>query len=711
MDFKNLNLRKSHPIDIINIFRENPNILNNDSYKDLKVTIKTSVTDGLYKVAINSLVLGLCYSPNKTFEFVKQIGILRYSNYINKKCIVKNLALDILKISALLSLEKAHVEYLQSLVNTASTLQAYNDINSLIVSEINKFYTRYRDRSLINSLITFADTLFLTHHKTNRNLPLNELNYWSKEDLCSGVSYLIFFIRDKFPPEQQRPFSEEYILKGEIGKIVVAACLLASLKEIEIEIQDFNYKCVADNGKMKIYPPVEDFEKSIRLGYIRTEIQSYNDISALHSSFNGKALSLEVVVEKIYESSGDEIFVYTESHNFPRYVIKFIEPLYDLLVEKLLKDTRLFQEEYYYLSYVFKELLLNESDLDKIKVRHNLSLLEIIQMRRILYFFFLLFRTKIYEKHKKINDVVIRSLVPTYTKKSLFRFFEKFTTFEKFESFLDILTWKVESKTIFDIQYHPLVEMNGWIHAPLSIFAASSFVRNVFASEYKRNNEALLSDGSRLVNTLIYALNSKQISTYPNTVLKDCEIDVAAIWDDTIFIFECKQALHPTSIYDLRTTYDYILKAEIQLERILKSYQDKSLQKTFERNHSISMEGIKNIIPAIILSNRMFTGDTFKYPVRNIYEATNMIETGIFRAEYGTFTLWEEDTLTSPFLIKYFSKGSSLVNYYFNSLTTRTVEYPFLDPPLTRDTYYYNHEETMEQMKKFTKNLREVKDL
>lgn len=709
MEFAGVNLKKANVIELIQSYDQGSTLITKINFTELKRIIHQSTLEGLYKIALNSIVLGICYSTNKTFKFIKQTGIFRYSNYVNKKCIVSNLAKEILKLRSHLKIEEVEIDYLNSIISIEQSLSIFNDFNSTIISEANKFYKKYQDRSLIKSLITYADMLFLTGHNVDRNLPLNELNYWSKEDLCSGISYLIYYLCEKFPPENTWPIAEKYILDGEVRIMVMAATLQASLKEIEIEIQDLNYKCVDEDKAKIIKPPFEDVEKSIRLGYIRTEIQSYNDVSSLFQTFEGRALSLESVVEKIYQSAGDEIFVYTDSYNFPRYVIRFIEPLYDLIVEKLLNDRILFQEEYYYLSYVFKELLLNEEDLEKIKIRSNLNLLEIIQMRRILCFFFLLFSTKIYEKHKNLNEVVIRSLVPTYTKVSLFRYFEKFTTIEKFESFMDVLTWRPESETIFDLQYHPLVEFNGWIHVPLSMFAASSFVRNVFASEYKRKNKALHNDGSRLVTTLTRSLNTvSQIITYSNIALNDCEIDVAAIWDDTIFIFECKQALHPTSIYDLRTTHDYILKAEGQLERIVRAFHNKTLQRTFEQKHLVSIHGVRKIIPCIILSNRMFNGDTYKYPVRNIHEATNMIKTGVFRAEYGDFTLWGGETLTLSFLIQYFSKGSSLVNYFFNSLSPKDTIYPFFTPPLIRKSYFFKYDEALEKMKSFTENLTEV---
>ncbi len=45
------------------------------------------------------------------------------------------------------------------------------------------------------------------------------------------------------------------------------------------------------------------------------------------------------------------------------------------------------------------------------------------------------------------------------------------------------------------------------------------------------------------------------------------DIDVIAIEGDALFVFECKNSLHPCSTAELRTSLDHILHSQQQLDR------------------------------------------------------------------------------------------------------------------------------------------------
>ena len=49
---------------------------------------------GDFLTARNSLIISVFFQCHDTFNKIKRKGIFRYSKYINKKCIVKNIAIE-----------------------------------------------------------------------------------------------------------------------------------------------------------------------------------------------------------------------------------------------------------------------------------------------------------------------------------------------------------------------------------------------------------------------------------------------------------------------------------------------------------------------------------------------------------------------------------------------------------------------------------------
>jgi hypothetical protein len=200
------------------------------------------------------------------------------------------------------------------------------------------------------------------------------------------------------------------------------------------------------------------------------------------------------------------------------------------------------------------------------------------------------------------------------------------------------------------------------------------------------------------------------VPSFAEVEIGNTDIDVCAIYQDTLFVFECKHTLHPVNSYDLRTTYDYIKKAENQLDKINKSFQDSKLLKILENKLKIKTDGITRIVSCIVLSNRPFNGNIFKYPVRNINEVTNMLTAGTMRTEFGTFRVWSNEYLTLDFMLDYFSLTNKLTTLLMDSLSKETLTYEFAEPKILFDTYYLKSEVALPKLKTFTNGLQRIDD-
>jgi hypothetical protein len=586
MTYKDLNLRKIRKVDLLErLFENKIDTPTAKEKREIQKIIDSSINNGIYLQTLNSLLIGIYFDKENTFREIRKKGIFRYSKYISKKCIVESIILDLIDSDKVYSLfDQENIDYLNSILNLSNLHKSYNDIHKYILNEFDNFHKKFKGKSIIKSLLSFVDCLFLMNHYPKTVTNLMQISSRSKEDVCSAISYLIYLLSTKstLTIKDTLYISEEFIQSKEIENVIISACFISDFKEFEILIDHFNYRCIKGDGNLKIVPPYEDFEKSIRIGFIREQLQYYNDLAKAetdHAEHN--LVSFDSLVEEIYKLEHFSLFKFTETYNYPRYVIEIPEPLYDIIIDKLFKNDLLFKEEILYLSKIFKEQLLTPENLKEIKIQGNLTLFDFIKIRRVFSFLFLMFYNQILKDDKKDFETILRSLIPVYPEDLLYKFIEKLTTTENFDSFLDLTYWEPGIDILFDLQYHPIIYIEKHYIIPLTILANSNAIRNLYASQYKINNLKILLDGSKdaLVDKLSDAFHAASIKNYKQTSIPKTDIDLFAILGDTLFLFECKQSLHPVSIFDLRTTYDYIKKAEKQLDYLESEYHSGRLTK------------------------------------------------------------------------------------------------------------------------------------
>lgn len=674
--------------------------------KEFQKNIELSVLKADYLVSRNTLIVTMFYAPEETFDFIRRKGIFRYSHYVNRKCIVKSLATELVEICREFG-QLSKILYLESIINFATVLDSYNAFERHLIKEFKLFERKYKDKSIIKTLLSVTDFLFLSGHYPKTISDLSEISNRTKEDVSASVSFLIHIYTDKIKSKNINTtfVAEEYIRSGEISKLIIPACYYSDFKEFEIMIDHFGYSCQKMNNQLYIKPPFEEFEKSIRSGYIRTDLQQFNNAVVIDD-----AISFEEFVEKLNSQEELKFFKLTETHNYPRYRVELPEPVYEFIVEHFIKPDNLFKDEVMYLSLVFKEQLLNFEDLNRIRIKDELTLYEFIKVRRMFTLFYLMFAKEIYKIEKVDTDLLLRSLIPVYTIDNFYLFMEKLLPTEKIDSFLDLVCWEPGADFVFDLQYHSILFLNDSFLIPLSIFSHSNTIRNLFASEYKQPNSTLHNTGDTLVSKLIDTFNTISIPSFAETQIDSTDIDVCALYQDTLFVFECKHTLHPVNSYDLRTTYDYIRKAEIQLDKINQSFQDGKLLTILENKLKIKTKGITRIVSCIVLSNRLFNGNIFKYPVRNVNEVTNMLTTGSMRTEFGTFRVWSTESLTIDFMRDYFSLTNKLTTLLMDSLSKITLTYEYAEPQILFDTYYLESEVALPKLKTFTDGLQRIND-
>lgn len=657
---------------------------------------------------LNYIVLGLVYDREKTLATIKRKGILRYSKYLESKNFPEPLSKAILSLSPELFLNESERQYFESILNLSPIYEIMKSLRGAIITEIKDFSKRPKiigiSPSIVKSLLAALDLLFITgYYPTERETP-NSLKFYIKEDIAEAVSYIIYLKQKVFGLNDSDSYvvDEEYIVSNELEAILLPACHLKALQEYEIMVDHYSYTCIKDKNSIKIIPPYPDFEKSIRIGYIRSELQKEYDFQELKH-----IASFEEVCDRFLRIPEIDVFKHVEDNNYPRYRIEVPEPIFEKISEFFFKPKEVFREEARYLSIIFKEQFLDYDKLNAIKISENLSLLEFFILKRLFAFFYYIFSKNVSDKLQTETKTILRSLIPTFTKEKIAKFYSGIVSEQAFNEFLEIVTWKPSSNSVFDIQYQPFIKLNHAYMIPICTFVHSNSIRNVFASEYKLGNPNIMDNGEYdpISEELAKAFKQREFKIFtrtPHSYKQGGEIDFLAFKDDFLFIAECKKFLHPTNIYEQRTIYDGLVKASSQLDLIIEAMQDNKASKRLSALIGEDIRRFKTIKTSIVTNTRLFWGLILKgHPIRNVYELFNFLVSGNFRTKDGYYWLWENDYFTLTDLERYLGDEFPKFKGLYNAMLPKEMKYEFGKYSIIFETFVMN----IEKANNITKDL------
>lgn len=252
---------------------------------------------------------------------------------------------------------------------------------------------------------------------------------------------------------------------------------------------------------------------------------------------------------------------------------------------------------------------------------------DLIKLQRIFNFIRISFNACLEEYAANDPGIIVRSLVPVFSKSYLESLLTKFVSNSKATNFIKAMAWHAGTYVFLDLQYKPIIGIGNYYIFPLNIYGESNAIRNMLSSQKVRlfHDGTLLPMETLLSKTLRNHFRFVEISV---SIISG-EIDVIALSGQHLFIFECKNAILPGNIFELRTSYDYILKANNQLNKI-----EKYLSGT--ENLINLMNRLKWPIPlnpivtfCIVTGNRLFWGyKGTTYPIHPIHEIRNYLIDG-----------------------------------------------------------------------------------
>ncbi|QCP48320.1 hypothetical protein FAZ95_03445 [Trinickia violacea] len=482
----------------------------------------------------------------------------------------------------------------------------------------------------------------------------------SIEELGEGLSLLtyLYFECVTVEPYNFGLVDEDGLRSGLYRRMLEDAMLLRQIGEAETLVDAYGYVASASDGRITVRARDERLEQSIRLGYIQFALSSIL-ISQQWRAVHADLPSCGEFVDALRARSSRR-WLRLLMHPIPRYAL--MVPGSPSLREQL--SATPFREEVVQVETTAYNMFCKPEELLGLKLKNGLPVEEARQVQRYVDILRTLFWRELGGLHALDEPISMRSRIPVFSREDLKKLLSTCVLPEYVDRVIDALSHSRQREYFFDIQYRPILEVDGRYIVPLNILGMSNVFRNLLQSTETRiqwpndRDPVQVMLGAALKTAGFRAL--APLKTRHEG--RELDIDVLAMRGDTLYLFECKNPIHPTGIHELRRSLNYAQDAAGQLDRAAAAFQDKEKRaQLFQRLGWVCPPQLR-IRTCVMMGNRMLNGWTVGgHPVRSVREAVRLLETGtvgIFDREYRT---WKTRHATKVDLDEFLSEDSFAV--------------------------------------------------
>lgn len=674
------------------------------SNRDKKYILRV-LTNSKSETKENVLKAIICFAiwqPDEAISHARKKGILRYKVFGNKgKTKARYYLGYLISKKEVFGFSEKNNKYLKQKYEFEWLESFYNKKEEKIDTEIaNHYQERIRKRiqgidfesSLHKELFAYIDKLFFLGGQTQTRYDYNILSTFSREEIAEGVSYLLYKYIEKYGISTEKNYCVDvsYIDSDRMEKLILFACQINYVLELELLIDFYDYDICNEGKNIILRSKDETLEKSIRLGYIKQEMQEIRFFAKRYVSHE-KDVYLETLSKLIVDEFGDKIYKRISNGILTRYKFEIPTALMDKIAEQKVEGkVQLFIEEVLELEHFSKEMCMNMNELYEKNLTKNCNAYDILLCQRFFRIMYYI-QKYVYQNEEDIK-VILQSLIPSMDKKNLKALlFMLLKNHQKVDEVYDLLSYDIDYK--FDIQYTPFLEIGSKVIFPTSVLACSNLMRNTIAYSYLSKNEIVNDDGG--VEPLVKVCEncfrqcSHRYEIFTNKKFKykgkTGEIDVLVVSDSDLIIIECKGPLVPTSNFEMRATFEHIEKSQKQLDLSKEAFEDDGFRNKFFTD-SLHIDGkSRNVYTCTVLGNRLFSiWSGVRHPIRNIYELDMILNNGEISSPFAKWSIWKEQKYSHTDLLDFLRQDGVFIKImqdsmdsYFNKLTFtgKTIQY------------------------------------
>lgn len=647
--------------------------IKDEDFKDIELSIKAKLPKS--EKAASDL---LKYSTSKLCEYVKSedyllaLGLARFifSSGLKKPMmelrkqgvfrisktqfdhnLITALMNDILHMGYLDKDDERYIKNTNRLLILASGMKETENR----ISEFFNLTPNFLKTLLAVAEIRFSDLLWDTG-ETEKSY-LDDTFYKNKESILSSASHLVKMFRLKNDEGIKYKDNLDVNHFDLYSDLIDLTFSLTSYLKAEIDVDFYDYDVKTNEEKNDVFVINEEFETAKDHGYTKTslrmeaQVKRYSDQLKLSKSY------LEFLQEFWDRAQqDDQNYVYLIKENPLRVTVPSVFLECDHIVN-IFGDDKLFLEEAMQL-----KLLMDENynkDVLSVRICGDFTCFDIFKLQRFFIYVGFVYRQAVLHSgnfdKEDITEVRMRSSVPVIGELELIRIFSKITGKSPVQckSLLGkISSGPIAAEDVIDLQYKPVIKIaEKYVILP-NVFGHSNLIRSLAKGEGV--HFSVVDKVDHMVKKISEAMQSKGFTIFPDFKFGVDEVDVVAVMDEDLFLFECKNPYHPVNEFELRNTHSHIVKGFSQLENMKQRFSDQLVFEQFLKNLSIPVRSIKNVRYGVINANRALSGwGKNGIKVFHANEFINLILTGCINSAELKLNVWHGDEFQVGDLIAY----------------------------------------------------------
>lgn len=644
--------------------------------------------------ATNWLALALRLNGQETVRRIRRTGILRASKYDYDGKLLATVINPLVGRRATLNISDADFDYFQSGLALFQLATAVRELQHWIIRVL-----RNRQDVALKTLVVVADLRFIMLEKPDRYRSADDPKFHAAEEYAEGLSLLVHLFA-KYVGIRDKHFNlldEDGISSGDYDALLISACKIRAYNEAELLIDVFSFRASREGNTVRIVPEDIPLEQSIRLGYIQVQIQEAvrHVFGVREHGVEGRP-SLSDLVRHVFEAHENTMLPQV-THPVPRIVLHM--PDAPELFRPFRED-HLYAEDVIYLETTANEQYCRPDKLLGFEVTNGLSLFDVLKIQRLMNFLGGLMAERLLPLIRANAPIAHRSLLPVFETGKFRELLGKCVNDEAAAAFIRCVEYRGSDREgMFDIQYRPVIRGQRYILVPMNILRNSNLMRNLLFLHAEKSKAEDPNSRYSMQQLLYAVMKTRFLHVAESVKLKaggqHLEVDILAVVGRTLLVIECKSAFHPCNVHELRTSYDHVLKAADQLDRLKRVLQDKGVVGPLLRRLEWNNMEYDSVSGCVVTANRMFNGYTIRgNPVRQAYEMINIIQDGTITVGTDILRVWQSDEFSPEDLLRYLA-GSTTHHDLFASMEPRDVTYPLGSDEMTFSTFILNGEHVM----------------
>lgn len=663
------------------------------------------------KEAVATMAALMLSDADSVIAGLRRGGVLRASRYDYRAATVRKIVKAALVLSPHVGLSSAAHRYLESVLALTTIAPYARQLRRSISVRIQS-----RRLRLLKTLLVVVNLRFSLGRGADRESSPESLDYWTMEEIAEGYSLLTSYVREEggISPYMWM-LTDEHIAspyQNVYQSLLVDAMKLKQFADAEVMIDGLPYVGTVQGNKVSIAAEDAAVEKSLRLGYIQTDVQSILRTMELRREGEEQGLRIRTIEEFVRQEFDAGLGNFVGILDLPIERLVFAIPTDPATRDHLLHSER-FLEEMAMINSAGIDGFYAGDDVEQLAVTERLTVLDIAKVQRLFMIIDLVFRIKFetFPDGERRRGLIARSAIPVMKREQLLTALKFVLPDDKAEEVLDFLTLS-ERESFVDLQYRPFVESDGWYAIAPAVVGKSNLIRNIVTANRLRTAETTRDDPmQRAVSEALEEAGFEVRTNITMNIDGRRETDIFCRRDDQIFVFECKNSYHPCSPHELRTTYEHLKRAQRQLDIRRAWLQRPGNQEELHRALGWRRGPVDSIHTGIITANRAFTGYRMgAHPVRQAHEFINLLRTGAARRNDGaSIRFWRAPVFQTADLVDYL-EGESIVRAQMEALRPVTWKFQIGGSELAFESYMMDMRDSVRILSEMFPSQDEVAD-